>query len=50
MIPTTEFQAALAICIAHASTDRPDLQNIFFEFQSGDLLRIVGTDGKRLAL
>jgi hypothetical protein len=55
MIPTKEFYAALAIAVCHATTtaeraaELPNLQNVFLSFEQPDILRLVGTDGYRLA-
>jgi hypothetical protein len=50
MIPVNEFTAALALVVSHAgSQSDPRLNNVVFDFQADDTLRLIGTNGHRLA-
>jgi hypothetical protein len=52
MILTTDFQKALSVAIRHCEGDtvRPDLQAIFLYFRPNNQLRMIGTNGHRMAV
>ena len=56
MITVNEFNLALRIAVSHAVTtperaaELPHLQNIFLSFDACDTLRLIGSDGYRLAV
>lgn len=53
MITVHEFNIALRIAVSHAVTTReelPHLQNVFLSFDADNTLRLIGSDGFRLAV
>lgn len=56
MITVNEFNIALRIAVGHAITtperaaELPLLQNIFLSFDADNVLRLIGSDGYRLAV